>query len=703
MLPPACSPPLPPQVSQSLALSIDAFYQTRELFLSNLKFLLNITGDRLVIASIVPGSINVNLMLLPDPTIPVPDITTPDPVAAGGLDSSSQSDIQAVIAALPPDQAAAYVSQQQAAQVAAAAADPSTTPAPAPAASPSPSAAVVVDPTASLIALTLDVLKVLSDPGASASLGVPLLGAPKVADSGSSGSMIVDPAILAAISAAVVAQNANAPPTTTPATTPATTPTTTTPAAPSPGAGPAGPAPAPAVVPGAAPKDSGVPVLPVALGAAIGGVVLLGIAAAGFIYAQRVKSARAVATDGIPMTPPAGKKGAFRSSFTNMVEQMSTPASPMAPGSRGASGTNLGSAVRGPGGAFAATNPAYESPALRSKQANPRDDGDLEKLEWEDEEELSPLGGRGGNRLGVGRAPPLDVSGTTPRMSNAGNSTLLAGRMPCSPAEELIYRASNTGVGGVSSGLNSPALPIYRASNPGPSLFGNMLAVGIDSPLRSAGGSPLPGGGPHHQQQRASDAHAASSRTPPRLQHSDSQTSRGSQDGRRTSRNFREAHPPPITVPALGGSAAVMTSGAAAVHITDLQTSPRSPFPPGAEHSAEHLNHANPNHHGGSRPGSARKSNVASPQLPIDNLPHPVRRTLAPLASQDGSGLVGVRPNSPIAPLPLRSTVPRIAAEQGATMSLPGGVGEVAVPTGMLRSAAASAAVAAGAIGRAHV
>ena len=47
----------PPQVSQTLSMTIDDFYNTRATFLSNLAFVLGISVSRIRIISITPGSV----------------------------------------------------------------------------------------------------------------------------------------------------------------------------------------------------------------------------------------------------------------------------------------------------------------------------------------------------------------------------------------------------------------------------------------------------------------------------------------------------------------------------------------------------------------------------------------------------------------------------------------------------------------------
>ena len=47
----------PPQVSQTLSMTIDDFYNTRATFLSNLAFVLGISVSRIRIISIKPGSV----------------------------------------------------------------------------------------------------------------------------------------------------------------------------------------------------------------------------------------------------------------------------------------------------------------------------------------------------------------------------------------------------------------------------------------------------------------------------------------------------------------------------------------------------------------------------------------------------------------------------------------------------------------------
>ncbi|KAJ9506879.1 hypothetical protein QJQ45_028160, partial [Haematococcus lacustris] len=83
------------QVSQSLAITVDQFFDVKELFLKNLAFLLGIPVSRIQIVSVVPGSTNVVTMVYDDPAKSVDPIPEPAFNTSRNLDAGTAAQIAA--------------------------------------------------------------------------------------------------------------------------------------------------------------------------------------------------------------------------------------------------------------------------------------------------------------------------------------------------------------------------------------------------------------------------------------------------------------------------------------------------------------------------------------------------------------------------------------------------------------------------------
>lgn len=85
-----------PQVSTTLALTVDQFYDTRSLFLQSLAFLLGIDLTRLQIVSIVPGSAVVKYLVYDDPR--TVEQTIPERSYNTGVTMDAETGVGAVLA-----------------------------------------------------------------------------------------------------------------------------------------------------------------------------------------------------------------------------------------------------------------------------------------------------------------------------------------------------------------------------------------------------------------------------------------------------------------------------------------------------------------------------------------------------------------------------------------------------------------------------
>lgn len=93
------------QVSQTLAVSIDAFFETQTKFLQNLAFVLGIEMTRIKIMKVVPGSVVLDYLIIEDPKI------ANQPIAEPVFDTSRNVDplTQALLKTMPADQQAAFM------------------------------------------------------------------------------------------------------------------------------------------------------------------------------------------------------------------------------------------------------------------------------------------------------------------------------------------------------------------------------------------------------------------------------------------------------------------------------------------------------------------------------------------------------------------------------------------------------------------